>query len=112
MCLILELFMDERLEDRDGTMRNREHATTLSQAIGMSLALTGVLTAPVAVAAATPTGIVVSSASASTMVENPAVEAEAAASGIRTSAILAGVAIGVAVLVGLWWYLVVRARRD
>lgn len=84
---------------------------TLRQAIGMSVALVAVLAAPMAPAEAAPPENPVSSTAGTTTVIENAVEAPSITA-LRTTGILAGVAIGVAVLVGLWWHLVVRRRRD
>lgn len=93
-------------------MRHGETLTTLGQAIGMSVALTAALTAPLAPATAAPAGNLVCSASGLSAVGmEPAAEAPSVAA-FRTTGILAGVAVGMVALVGVWWYLVIRGRRD
>ena len=93
-------------------MRHSERLITLGQAIGMSVALTAALAAPIAPAAAAPAGVPVSSASGVSAVRvEPAAEVPSV-DAFRTTGILAGVAIGVVTLVGLWWYLLIRSRRD
>jgi hypothetical protein len=67
-------------------MRHGDTTSTIRLAMGLVVALITVLTIPV--------------------VEGPSVTA------LRTSGILVGVAIGVAVLVALWWHLIIRGRRE
>lgn len=106
--------MDERWDiDRDGDMGNDTGMRSHRHVLGILAALVAVLLLPMTApsAAAVPEQPATSTMESGSPIAAVDVEAPSDAA-LRTSGTLAAIVAGAGAVVGVWWYLVVRRRRD
>src|SRR5690554_3418798 len=103
--------MDERVRhDRDGNMWHGNGQFSHRQLAGAMVALAALVAGPLAIPAATALPAAASAESRSSYAVGSVAETPSQAA-LRTSGTLAGIVIGTASLVALWWLLVMRNRR-